>query len=122
MCASSFVPSPNTPVQFLFLFTAKMASLDDKLRQLEEATTASHSALLEKQSELHSKAEALDAAKVRLKALSPQAQENLEVNETELPELIEAKMAAQAEYDEAKCRCETNQKYLQLLKEKIANS
>ena len=99
-----------------------MASLDDKLRQLEEATTASHSALLEKQSELYSTTEALDAAKVRLKALSPQAQENLEVNETELPELIEAKMAAQAEYDETKCRCETNQKYLQLLKEKIANS
>ena len=98
-----------------------MASLGDKLRQLEEATTASHSAFLEKESKLHSTAEALDAAKARLKDLSPQAQENLEVNETDLPELIEAKMAAQAEYDEAKNRYETNQRYVQLLKEKLAN-
>ena len=97
-----------------------MASLQDKLRQLEEATATSQTAFHEAESNLKKATESLDVAKAKLKALSPEAQEALQVNDTELPELLEAKMTAQIEFDEAKKRYETNQRYVDLLKEKIA--
>ena len=106
---------------FVFNFII-MASVQDKLRQLEEATATSHNALLEQEYVLNSAVEALESAKTKLKALSPEAQENLQVNDTELPELIEAKMVAQVQYDEAKKRYDTNQRYVDLLKNKLANS
>lgn len=99
-----------------------MASLQDKLRQLEEATAAAQTELLEKESKLKSAAKALSAAEEKLKALSKEAQENLQVNDTELPELIEAKAIAQIEYDDAKKRLETNQRYVNLIREKVAKS
>ena len=97
-----------------------MSALEQKLKQLEEATNASQSALTEKESKLTSASDALDKAKAKLKALSPEAQQTLQVNDTELPELISAKMLAQEEYDEAKKRYDTNQKYLLLFREKVS--
>jgi hypothetical protein len=99
-----------------------MASLHDKLLQLEEATATAHADLLVKESQLKSAMEALGAAEARLKALSPEAQAALQVNDTELPELLEAKAIAQIEYDDAKKRYATNQRYIELLKEKVARS
>ena len=94
--------------------------MEAKIRKLEEATSLAQSALQEKESKLSSTSTALSEAKAKLKALSPEAQATLQVNETELPDLISANMIAQEEYDEAKKRYETNQKYLLIFKEKAA--
>lgn len=99
-----------------------MASLQDKLLKLEEATATAHADLLEKESQLKSAVEALVATEAKLKALSPDAQAALQVNDTEIPELLEAKAIAQIEYDDAKKRYETNQRYVELMKEKVAKS
>lgn len=96
-----------------------MTSLQDKFRQLEEATVAAQNDLLEKESKLKKAAEALRGAEAKLKALSKEAQENLQVNDTELPELIEAKALAQIEYDDAKKRYDTNLRYAQMMQEKM---
>lgn len=99
-----------------------MASLQDKLQQLEQATATAQNDLLQKESKLKSATEALNAAKTKLKALSPEAQETLQVNDTELPELLEAEIAARVECDEARQRYETNVRYVGILKEKIGKS
>ena len=96
-----------------------MSALEHKLKQLEEATTAAQSDLAEKESKLSAASAALDKAKAKLKALSPEAQADLQVNDTELPELISAKMLAQEEYDESKKRFDTNQKYLLICRAKV---
>ena len=96
-----------------------MSALERKLKQLEEATTAAQSDLAEKESKLSAASAALDKAKAKLKALSPEAQADLQVNDTELPELISAKMLAQEEYDESKKRFDTNQKYLLIFRAKV---
>jgi len=97
-----------------------ISSMEDKVKKLEEATAVAQSVLAEKQTKLTSATDALDNAKAKLKALSPEAQHLLQVNDTELPELISAKMLAQEEYDEAKKRYDTNQKYLILFREKLS--
>ena len=102
-----------------------MSTLDQKIQQLEEATTASQTLLLEKESKLSSASDALDKAKSTLKSLSASKGgqlllEDLKVTDTELPNLISAKMLAQEEYDEAEKLYETNQKYLSIIREKVS--
>ena len=96
-----------------------MSALEQKLKQLEEATTAAQSDFTEKESKLSSASDALDKAKTKLKALSPEAQQTLQVNDTELPDLLSAEMLAQEEHDEAKKKYETNQKYLLIFRAKV---
>lgn len=91
------------------------------MKKLEEATDASQSLLAEAELKLTSAADALGKAKAKLKALSPEAQQTLQVNDTELPELMEAKMRAQEEHDEAKKRHETNQRYLLVFRQKVSS-
>ena len=97
-----------------------MSGLEGKLRKLEEATAAARSVLSTKESELASASDALAKAKAKLKSLDPESQRTLRVNDTDLPELISAELAAREEYDEAKARYETNQKYLSLFKDKAS--
>ena len=96
------------------------ATLEQKIQQLEDATNSAQSDLTMKQSALTLASNELNKAKTKLKAtLSPEAQQTIQVNDTELPELLSAKMIAQEEYDEAKKRYDTNQRYLLMLKEKL---
>ncbi len=97
-----------------------MVTLDEKLKKLEEATNSSQALFIESQTKFEQATKALDDAKSKLKALSAEAQQTLQVNDTDLPELIEAKMIAETEYDEAKKRYETNQRYLMLFNAKVA--
>ena len=95
-------------------------TLEQKIQQLEDATNSAHSDLTMKQSALTVACNELTKAKTKLKAtLSPEAQQTIKVNDTELPELLSAKMIAQEEYDEAKKRYDTNQRYLLMMKEKL---
>ena len=96
------------------------ATLEQKIQQLEDATNSAKSDLTMKQSALTLASNELNKAKTKLKAtLSPEAQQTIQVNDTELPELLSAKMIAQEEYDEAKKRYDTNQRYLLMMKEKL---
>lgn len=96
------------------------ATLEQKIQQLEDATNSAQSDLTMKQSALTVASNALTKAKTKLKStLSPEAQQTIQVNDTELPELLSAKMIAQEEYDEAKKRYDTNQRYLLMMKEKL---
>ncbi|KAL7447262.1 hypothetical protein ACHAXM_011046 [Skeletonema potamos] len=92
--------------------------MEEKIKQLEEATTASQLSLLKAESKLGAASGALEAAKTKLKQLSPEAQQNLEFNDTELPDLISAKMLAESECDAARKRYETNEKYLMIMRQK----
>mmetsp|Transcript_21759 Transcript_21759/g.45773 ORF Transcript_21759/g.45773 Transcript_21759/m.45773 type:complete len:100 (-) Transcript_21759:105-404(-) len=96
-----------------------MATHDEKLKKLEEATNSSQVLLIESQAKFEQATKALDDAKSKLKALSPEAQQALQVNDTDLPELIEAKMIAETERDEAKKRYEKNQMYFMTFKAKV---
>ena len=73
---------------------------------------------MDAESKLAAASDALEAAKNKLKQLSPEAQQNLEFNDTELPDLISAKMLAESEVDAARKRYETNEKYLMIMREK----
>ena len=96
------------------------SGLEQKLKQLEEATAAARSVLLTKESELSSASDALAKAKTKLRSLDPESQRTLQVNDTELPELIGAEIIAREGYDTAKTRYETNQKYLSLFKDRVS--
>lgn len=98
-----------------------MSSLEQKVKQLEDATNAAQSYLAEKETKLSSATDALSEAKGKLKTLSPEAQQTLQVNDTELPELLSSKALAQEEYDEAKTRYEANQRYLLIFKAKLTS-
>lgn len=89
-----------------------MSTLEQKLLKLEEATAIAQSALSEKKNKLASALEALEKSKAKLKSLDPEVQQTLHVNDTDLPELIDAKMIAQQEHDVAEKRYEINQQYL----------
>ena len=92
--------------------------MEEKIKKLDEATTASQLSLLDAESKLAAASDALEAAKNKLKQLTPEAQQNLEFNDTELPDLISAKMLAESEVDAARKRYETNEKYLMIMREK----
>ncbi len=96
--------------------------MEEKIKKLDEATTASQLALLDAESKLAAASNALEAAKSRLKQLSPEAQQNIQFNDTELPDLISAKIEAETECENARKRYETNEKYLTIIREKHVKS
>lgn len=99
-----------------------MASLQEKLQKLEDATNLSQAIFLDSQSKLEHATKALKEAEAKLRDLNPEAQQALQVNDTELPELLEAKYMAETECEGAKKRYETNQKYLVAFKAKVATT
>ena len=98
------------------------SKMEEKIKKLDEATTASQLAMLDAESKLAAASDALEAAKSKLKQLSPEAQQNIEFNDTELPDLISAKMLAESECENARKRYETNEKYLMMFREKLSKS
>lgn len=98
-----------------------MTTLQEKVQKLEEATSVAQHAMQEAEAKLASASAALDESKAKLRALDPAAQQTLQVNDTDLPELIGQRMAAQEEYLNAKQRFETNQRYLVAIRTKLNN-
>ena len=96
--------------------------MEEKIKKLDEATTAAQLSLLDAESKLAAASDALESAKSRLKQLSPEAQQNIQFNDTELPDLISAKMAAELECENARKRYETNERYLTIMREKVKSS
>eukprot|EP00559_Dactyliosolen_fragilissimus_P001456 CAMPEP_0184868458 /NCGR_PEP_ID=MMETSP0580-20130426/30500_1 /TAXON_ID=1118495 /ORGANISM="Dactyliosolen fragilissimus" /LENGTH=84 /DNA_ID=CAMNT_0027369367 /DNA_START=8 /DNA_END=265 /DNA_ORIENTATION=+ len=57
-------------------------------------------------------AQKLEEAKEYLHSLSEEAQSNIQVNDTDLPELIDAHSQAKEDYESWEKRYKTNQRYL----------
>ncbi|EJK74502.1 hypothetical protein THAOC_03818 [Thalassiosira oceanica] len=93
----------------------------EKVQKLEAATAVARHAMKEAETRLESATAALDECKAKLRALDPAAQQTLQVNDTELPDLIGKRMAAREEYLGAKQRFETNQRYLIAIRTKLNN-
>ena len=101
--------------------TATTATADDeissKIIKLQEATDLAHQQLLICQ-ETYSKAcDELDAAKSKYKSISDEEQANTQINDTELPELIETKLRAKNVLETTQTRYETNLRYLNTFKQ-----
>ena len=94
----------------------------DKVEKLKAATKEASDAMQAAKTALDDATARLEAAKDLLKQLDDAAKQNIMVNDTKLPELIESRFLAQSNYDEAKARYETNLKYLTLFKGKLGLS
>jgi hypothetical protein len=64
----------------------------------------------------------VDAAKALLRKLDPEEQAKIQVNDTQLPELLDMEAVAQEQYETSRKRFETNKRYLDSMKEKAGSS
>ena len=94
--------------------------MSDKIRKLQIATENAMEEMNRTKVAYEDSSKRLEAAKELLKGLPPEEQQKIQVNDTKLPELIELHMQATNAYEEAKKRYETNSRYLQLFRAKIA--
>ena len=97
-------------------------SLEEKIAKLEAATKEAQSQVLVAKQALDMATQQLSDAKERYRNLSISDQERLQVNDTELPELLETQLRAKNVYDTVVRRFETNQRYLAVMKQKLSKS
>ena len=97
-------------------------SIEEKIAKLETATK-------EAEAQVNVAREALDVAtqqlancKAKYRNLPVSEQETLQVNDTELPELLETHIRAKTIYDTLLQKHATNQRYLNIMKQKLASS
>ncbi|KAL3941582.1 MAG: hypothetical protein SGBAC_004084 [Bacillariaceae sp.] len=94
-------------------------SLEEKIAKLQAATDEAKAQVDVAKQALDMSQQQLAAAKQKYKSLSPEAQANLQVNDTELPELIETELRARNVYDTVVAKHATNEKYLAAFKQKL---
>ena len=93
--------------------------MDDKLAKLQAATDEAEKEVKTCKEALEEAEKKLEAAKTKYKNLPPDEQAKLQINDTELPELMDLCNRAKDAYETAQSRLATNQKYLTLLKTKL---
>lgn len=93
--------------------------LQTKLAKLEEATKDAEKAKEETYLIYKEAEEKLNKAKEFLKELDPELQEEVPVNVTVIPELMEKYLAAKNEYETQENRYNTNLRYFQMVQKKI---
>ncbi len=99
--------------------------MDEKIAKLQAATDEAHAQLEVCKRALEEADAALSKAKDKYRALSAQLQEsgdNLMVNDTELPELIETQIRAKNVYETVEKRYNTNKRYLEAMIQKRDSS
>lgn len=96
--------------------------MSDKIAKLQEATDKSKTDLDKAKGAFDDSERRLDSAKEALRAMDPEDQKKIQINETRLPELMDFHRIAAEEYGVAKSRFETNARYLQLFKAKMEKS
>ncbi len=99
--------------------------MDEKIAKLQAATDEAHTQLEVCKKALDEADSALSKAKNKYRALSAQLQEsgdNLMVNDTELPELIETQIRAKNVYETVEKRYNTNKRYLDAMIQKRNSS
>ena len=95
-------------------------SLEEKIAKLEAATKEAQSQILVAKQALDMATQQLSDAKETYRNLSISDQERIQVNDTELPELLETQLRAKNVYDTVVGRFETNQRYLAAMKQKLS--
>mmetsp|Transcript_16909 Transcript_16909/g.32019 ORF Transcript_16909/g.32019 Transcript_16909/m.32019 type:complete len:101 (-) Transcript_16909:2036-2338(-) len=94
-------------------------SMSDKVQKLQLATDEAKDYMMKTKASFDDSLRRLNAAKEALRAMDQEDQERIQVNDTKLPELLDLHRMATEEYQDAKCRYETNLRYLTILKEKL---
>jgi hypothetical protein len=89
--------------------------MDEKIRKLQVATDEAQIALNVCEDALVRTEQELAIAKDKYRHLPMDQQQSLQMQGTELPELIDAAIQARNDYDVASVRLATNKKYLDLL-------
>ena len=93
--------------------------MEDKLAKLQEATDLAEHQLMICKDALDKATKDLAEAKEKYRNLPQEEQESLQINATELPELMETQIRAKNVYETTEARYTTNLRYLNALKEKL---
>jgi hypothetical protein len=94
--------------------------MKDKIAMLERATEDAELQVKVFRDAVEEADRALQEAKNLYRNLPPNQQETLQVNETEIPELLETLVRAKNVYETAEARLATNQRYLTIMREKAS--
>ncbi|CAJ1945533.1 unnamed protein product [Cylindrotheca closterium] len=94
-------------------------SLEEKVAKLQAATDEAKAQIPVAKQALDMAQKQLADAKAKYQSLSPEKQATLQVNDTELPELIETELRAQNVYDTVLSKHATNERYLAAFKQKL---
>lgn len=92
--------------------------MDDKISKLQAVTDEAEEQVKVCKQALDLAETQLNQAKQRLKSLPQEEQELLQVNDTELPELLDTHDRAHDLYESLLARYNTNKRYLDAFKEK----
>jgi hypothetical protein len=92
--------------------------MEDKIAKLQAATDEAEAQLKVCKEALELSEQQLFQAKEKYRNLPQEEQERLQVNDTELPELIENQLRAKNVYETVRGRFETNQRYLEAMTKK----
>jgi hypothetical protein len=95
--------------------------MDAKISKLEDAAQEAHRQMKARQGDLEKATLELAQAKDNCRSLPQSEQETLQVNDTEIPEMLESHLRAKQEFEAAEARYDTNQRYLAMMKEKANN-
>ena len=95
--------------------------MDEKIAKLQAATDEAEQNLKVCADAVSLAETQLAQAKERLRNLPQEEQETLQVNDTELPELLENVVRAKNVYETVLTRYNTNKRYLEAFKAKAAN-
>lgn len=94
--------------------------MEDKIAKLQAATDESEENMKVCQQALEMAEQQLADVKAKYyKELTKEEQEKLQVNDTELPELIETQIRAKNLYETARARYNTNKRYLDAFQAKL---
>lgn len=97
-------------------------SLEEKITKLQTATDEAKAQIDVAEQALEMAQKKLTDAKAKYKSLPPEEQATLQINDTELPELIETELQARNMYEEAVTKHATNQRYLAAFRQKLGQN
>lgn len=93
--------------------------MDNKVTKLQAATDEAEEQIKVCKQAVDMTEQQVAEAKAKYKDLPMEEQKKLQVNETELPDLIESHTRAKNVYETARARYNTNKRYLDAFKAKI---
>jgi flagellar motor protein MotB len=102
--------------------TLELKKMEEKIAKLQEATDLAKDELQICKEALQKATKDLEDAKDKYRSLPQSEKEALQVNATELPELIETEIRAKNVFETVEARYATNLRYLHAFKKKAGSS
>ena len=93
--------------------------MEDKVAKLQAATDEAYRHMTDCQHAMEMAQQQLEESKRLYKDLPQHEQEQLQMNDTDLPELIQSHILAKNLYESAAVRYQTNQRYLDAFKARM---